>query len=160
MSKIILKQGDCMELISKIKDNSIRLLLTDIPYDDINRKDNGLRKLDKGIADIPTFDLEAWLQTIYDKANIFAIFCSPPQVSPIYNFFKNKRLEGKGTLRQLIWSKTNPSPMNGEYVYLSSVENCIWFKKKGTGKINRKCAKAVIEAPTGSSKYHPTEKKS
>ena len=83
---------------------------------------------------------------------------APPQVSPIYNFFKNKRLEGKGTLRQLIWSKTNPSPMNGEYVYLSSVENCIWFKKKGTGKINRKCAKAVIETPSGSSKYHPTEK--
>ena len=78
MSKIILKQGDCMELLKKVKDNSIRLLLTDIPYDDINRKDNGLRKLDKGIADIPTFNLELWLNTIYDKANIFAIFCSPP----------------------------------------------------------------------------------
>lgn len=48
--------------------------------------------------------------------------------------------------------------MNCEYVYLSSVENCVWFKKKGAGKLNRKYAKAVIEAPTGSSKYHPTEK--
>lgn len=34
-------------------------------------------------------------------------------------------------MRQLVWSKTNPSPMNGQYMYLSSIENAIWFKKRG-----------------------------
>lgn len=37
-----------MKLLPKIKDNSIRLLLTDIPYGVVNRNDNGLRNFDKG----------------------------------------------------------------------------------------------------------------
>ena len=48
--------------------------------------------------------------------------------------------------------------MNGEYVYLSGTENAVWFKKKGTGKLNCKCKKNYFIHPTGSSKYHPTEK--
>ena len=38
-----------------------RLLLTDIPYDEITRKDSGLRNLDKGKADIETFELTPFL---------------------------------------------------------------------------------------------------
>ena len=67
-------------------------------------------------------------------------------------------MKKKGTVRQIIWAKTNPSPMNGEYIYLSSTENAVWFKKKGTGKLNCKCRKNYFEFPTGSSKIHPTEK--
>ena len=33
----------------------------------------------------------------------------------------------------MIWAKSNPSPMNGEYIYLSGTENAVWFKKSGTG---------------------------
>ena len=40
-NKII--QGDCIEEMKKILDKSIPLILTDIPYDVINRKSNGLR---------------------------------------------------------------------------------------------------------------------
>lgn len=32
MNKTILKQGDCLELLKKIKDNSINLIVTDPPY--------------------------------------------------------------------------------------------------------------------------------
>ena len=65
---------------------------------------------------------------------------------------------GKGTVRQIVWCKSNPSPMNGEYIYLSGVENAVWFKKRGTGKLNSRCKKNWFVHPTGSSKYHPTEK--
>ena len=41
---------------------------------------------------------------------------------------KKKKL---GTVRHLVWEKTNPSPMNGQYIYLSGIENAVWFKKKG-----------------------------
>ena len=58
----------------------------------------------------------------------------------------------------MVWCKSNPSPMNGEYVYLSGTENAVWFKKKGTGKMNCKCKKNYFVHSTGSSKYHPTEK--
>lgn len=135
-----------------------RYLLTDIPYTVINRSDNGLRNLDKDKADIKTFELEDFLNLIWDKADIFTIFCANEQYSTIYEFFAQKAKEKKGTVRQVVWCKSNPSPMNGEYIYLSGTENAVWFKKSGTGKMNCKCKKNWIIAPTGSSKYHPTEK--
>jgi len=133
-----------------------RLLLTDIPYEKVNRKDNGLRNLNKDKADIKTFELNNFLEHIYESAEIFIIFCGNEQYSKIYDFFNRKA----GTVRQIIWAKTNPSPMNGEYVYLSGTENAVWFKKKGTGKLSElaKCKRNWFKFPTGSSKSHPTEK--
>lgn len=43
-------------------------------------------------------------------------------------------------------------------MYLNGTENAVWYKKKGTGKLNCKCKKNYFILPTGSSKYHPTEK--
>ena len=131
-----------------------RLLLTDIPYALVNRNDNGLRNLNKDKADMKTFEIDKFLNHIYDSADIFIIFCGNEQYSEIYKFFNNK----KGTVRQLIWAKSNPSPMNGEYIYLSGTENAVWFKKRGTGKLNCKCKKNWFIHSTGSSKIHPTEK--
>ena len=48
--------------------------------------------------------------------------------------------------------------MNGEYIYLSSIENAIYFKKQGTGKLNCKCKKSYFIYPCGKSKLHPTQK--
>lgn len=156
MSNVTLYEGNCMELMKKMP--MARLLLTDIPYEEVNRDSNGLRNLNKENADIKTFEILDFLNCIYDKAEIFVIFCGQNQLSEIFNFFNNKQKSGKGTVRQLVWAKTNPSPMNGEYVYLSGTENAIWFKKKGTGKLNCRCRTNVFSFPCGSSKYHPTEK--
>lgn len=153
---IDLRCGDCLELMKDIPKQ--RMLLTDIPYEEVNRKDNGLRNLNKDKADIKTFDLDIFLNAIYDKADIFIIFCGNEQYSTIYKFFSTKQKEKKGTVRQIIWAKSNPSPMNGEYIYLSGTENAVWFKKSGTGKMNCKCKKNYFIHSTGSSKYHPTEK--
>lgn len=153
---IDLRCGSCLEIMKDI--DKQRLLLTDIPYEEVNRKDNGLRNLNKDKADIKTFDLNVFLNTIYSKADIFIIFCGNEQYSTIYKFFSNKQKNHKGTVRQIIWAKSNPSPMNGEYIYLSGTENAVWFKKSGTGKLNCKCKKNYFIHPTGSSKYHPTEK--
>lgn len=153
---IDLRQGNCLELMKDIPKQ--RMLLTDIPYEEVNRKDNGLRNLNKEKADIKTFEIKDFLNIIYDKADIFIIFCGQNQISEIFNYFNKKQKNGKGTVRQLVWCKSNPSPMNGEYVYLSGTENAVWFKKKGTGKMNCKCKKNYFIHPTGSSKFHPTEK--
>ena len=112
---IKLYNGDCLEIMKNIPKQ--RLLLTDIPYEEVNRKDNGLRNLNKEKADLKTFDLDIFLSTIYDKADIFIIFCGNEQYSTIYKFFSIKQKEHKGTVRQLIWAKSNPSPMNGEYIF-------------------------------------------
>lgn len=122
---------DCMEYMRSLNNNSIDLVLTDIPYDGVNDNDDsgGLRKLNKGKADIITFDLANFLNEIYRITKGTAIiFCSNSQMSEIYNFFKHKK---DFTTRQLIWEKTNPSPMNGELFYLSGIENAVYAKKRG-----------------------------
>ena len=147
-----------MELMNNIPNESIDLVLTDIPYNVVNREDNGLRKLDKENADVLTFDLINFLEQLYDKAkSTIIIFCGKEQVSIIHSYFNDKQKKGKGTVRQLIWEKSNPSPMNGQHIYLSGVENAIWFKKRG-GTFNAHCKNTVFKYPIGRSKLHPTEK--
>lgn len=155
---IKLLQGDCMKLMNNIPNESVDLVLTDIPYNKVNRKDNGLRKLDKENADVLTFDLINFLNQLYDKTkSTIIIFCGKEQVSIIHSYFNDKQKKGKGTVRQLIWEKSNPSPMNGQHIYLSGVENAIWFKKRG-GTFNAHCKNTVFKYPIGRSKLHPTEK--
>lgn len=158
MKNTTIKHGDCMKIMPTLAKNSVNLTLTDIPYDMVNRVDNGLRNLDKGKADILTFDLDAFLDELYRiTSGTIIIFCGVNQVSTIYQYFADKQAAKKGTVRQLIWKKTNPSPMNGKYVYLSGIENAIWFRKRG-GTFNAHCKNTVFEFPAGRAKLHPTEK--
>ena len=153
-----LLKGDCIELMHSMDDGCVNLTLTDIPYGEVNRQDNGLRKLDKKQADIVTFNLQDFLKEVYRvTSSTVIIFCGQSQLSEIKNFFQEKQDAGKGTVRQLIWKKTNPSPMNGQHIYLSGIENAIWFKKRG-GTFNANCKNTVFEYPCGRSKMHPTEK--
>lgn len=150
-----LYQGDCIEFMKEMKDNMVDMTLTDIPYGEVSREDNGLRNLDKGLADTLTFNLIDFLDEVYrvTKGTI-VIFCGREQVSPIHEYFAKK---DKGTVRQGIWEKSNPMPSNGQYIYLSGIENFIWFRKpKGT--FNAHCKNPVLKHPNGSSKIHPTEK--
>lgn len=145
---------DCMIGMPKIKDESIPFILTDIPYATVSRDSNGLRNLDKSHADIMTFDLNIFLEELYRiSSNTIVIFCGKEQFSPIYAFFASK----KGTVRPIVWEKSNPSPMNGQYVYLSGIEMAVWFKKNG-GTFNAHCKNTVFKYPNGRSKLHPTEK--
>jgi len=157
MNKIINK--DCIWYMEAgITDNSVDLTLTDIPYGAVNRASNGLRNLDKGDADIMTFELQEFLSEVYRVTKgTCIIFCGQGQVSEIFNFFFEKQKKQKGTVRQLIWHKSNPSPMNGQHIYLSGIENAIWFKKRG-GTFNAHCKNTVFKHSGGRSKLHPTEK--
>ena len=153
-----LRLGDCLELMKNIPDGSVDLVLTDIPYGECNRNDNGLRNLNKENADIETFNLQEFLIEVYrvTKGTI-VVFCGQHQFSEIKNFFQEKQDKNKGTVRQLVWRKTNPSPMNGQHIYLSGIENAVWFKKRG-GVFNAHCKNTVFDYPCGRSKLHPTEK--
>ena len=150
--------NDCMNVMSKMPDNSVQLTLTDIPYGEVNRDSNGLRNLDKENADIVNFDINDFLNEVYriTKGTVI-IFCGKEQMSEIHKFFSEKQKTHKGTVRQLIYEKTNPSPMNGQTIYLSGIENAVWFKKRG-GTFNAHCKNTVFRYPCGRSKMHPTEK--
>ena len=153
MNKLI--QGDCLEEFEIIPENSVDFTLTDIPYNVVSRSSNGLRNLDKDKADILTFDLDIFLKEVLRVSkNSLVIFCGKEQFSYIYAFFAKQ----KGTVRPIVWQKSNPSPMNGQYIYLSGVEFAVWFKKAGAKTFNAHCKNTVFKYSNGSSKLHPTEK--
>lgn len=153
INKII--NGDCIDGMKQMEDNSVDFTLTDIPYNVVNRQSNGLRNLDKGFADELTFNLQEFLDNVYRVSkNSICIFCSKEQFSEIYAYFASK----KGTTRPIVWEKTNPSPMNGEYVYLSGIELAVWFKKQGARVFNARCKNTVFRFSNGARKIHPTQK--
>lgn len=146
---------DCIDGMKHMPDNSVDFTLTDIPYDVVNRESNGLRSLDKGKADEITFDLQEFMDHVYRvTSNSVCIFCSKEQFSTIFSYFSKK----SGTTRAVVWNKTNPSPMNGQYIYLSGVEVGVWFKKKGAKTFNAYCKNTVFNYPNGRNVWHPTQK--
>ena len=146
---------DCLEGMKRIPDNYADITLTDIPYGEVNRKSNGLRNLNKENADVFNIDMDELLREIYRVTEgQIIIFCGKEQFSEIYKFFANK----KGTTRSIIWQKTNPSPMNGQHIYLSGVEHAVWFKPRGRKVFNAHCKNTVFTYSNGSRKIHPTQK--
>lgn len=152
---------DCMDLMKTMKDKSIHTILTDIPYGEVSRTNNGLSQMknsELGSADTETFDLMAFIKEVDRLAtdNII-IFCGKGQFSTIFNYFAAKQEKKQGTVRQLIYEKTNPVPSNGQYVYLSGIENAVWFRKpKGT--FNAHCKNTVFRYPIQQPRIHKTEK--
>ena len=155
MNHFNLMLGDCLERMKEIPDRSADLVLTDIPYGEVNRSSGGLRTLDKGIAD--TFDnglipsIAAHLHRVA-KGAIY-VFCGTMQISTLCNEFTNLGM----TVRVGAWNKTNPSPMNGSRLWISGLEFCV-FARKANSVHNEHCKKALWDAPSGRSKIHPTQK--
>lgn len=159
---IELIHGDCLEKIKSIPDGSIDLVLTDIPYGEVSkngaeraRYSGQLRKIDKGSADLLTFEISSLLAEIkrVTRGSVY-IFCGIEQIQTIYTFFSQEK---DFMVRQCAWRKTNPAPVNGQHMWLSSFENCIFAKRRKT-KFNQSCKSSVWDFPTGRSKVHPTEK--
>lgn len=146
--------GDCLEKMKDIPDNSIDLVLTDIPYGEVNRKSNGLRNLDKSTADIVLFNIESLIKELsrVAKGSVY-IFCGTKQISGILTQLET---EGMST-RIAFWEKPNPSPMNGQNIWLSAVEVCAFGKKKGA-TFNEHCKPAVWKQTSVRGKIHPTQK--
>ena len=65
MNDITLHNDDCMNVFPSLEDGSINLTLSDIPYDEVNRKSAGLRNLDKSkVVDIITFPLDNFIDEV------------------------------------------------------------------------------------------------
>jgi len=149
-----LLQGDCLELMKTIPDGSVDMVLTDIPYGEVNQKSSGLRKLDRGNADRCDFDLNDMVDEFIRVAiGSFYVFCGTEQISNLIGAFKQNGL----TTRLCAWEKSNPSPMNGSKLWLSGMEFCV-FARKPKATFNEHCQKALWKFPVGRSKIHPTEK--
>jgi len=149
-----IENKDAMDLLSGIEDDHVDLLLTDIPYNEVNRKSNGLRNLDKGdadVLDIPLAELVREMVRVTKGSGY--IFCGFQQISEVIRVIK----EVTPSVRLLVWEKSNPSPMNGTKIWLSSIEPIVYFKKPNA-VFNEHCKGGVLRFPTQRSKIHPTQK--
>ena len=159
-------QGDCIKVMDIMIDKKymVDCSIVDIPYGNVSK--NGeerakyagqLRKIDKEEADIVTFDEIEFSKRLAQvtKGSIY-IFCGINQIAKIYNYFKDD-LKKNWMARLCTWHKTNPSPSNGQHMYLSASEFIIFAKRRNT-IFNGHCEHNVFNFPCGRSKLHPTEK--
>jgi len=151
-------QDDAIQMMSSLENNSVSMTLTDIPYDVVTRTQGSLKKmgsLDKKDADILTFDLQPFIDQVIrvTKGSIY-VFCSTEQAGQIRAQLVDRGL----TTRHCIWEKPDYPPLNGQYFWLSSIENCIFARKKGA-VFNEFCQSVVWrETIERHIKDHPTPK--
>jgi site-specific DNA-methyltransferase (adenine-specific) len=124
-----------------------------MPYGEVNRESSGLRELDKGVADIVTLPPVDLVARVVGLADTFYVFCGVQQVSDLRQHFFASGL----SVRLGIWEKSNPSPMNGESLWLSAVEACV-FARKPKAYFSMFCASPVWRGPSERLTEHPTEK--
>lgn len=141
--------GDCREILPSHP--KVDAVITDPPYGEVNRESAGLRSLDKQAADVVNGgELEAITGI---EAESFYVWCGVSQVSELRDRFSSRGY----TVRLGGWEKTNPSPMNGDRMWLSGFEACVFARRKGA-VFNEFCKTAIWHGPTQSETEHPTEK--
>lgn len=151
---VVIYHANSSEILEKMKDGSISLIVTDPPYNAINRKTGGLRMIDKGSADTLPVDVKRTAsEMIRVVSGSVYIWCSDEQ----YTDWSNALRDGGLTTRKCAWWKTNPSPMNGQYLWLSSLELCV-FDRKPKAAFNLRCAHPVWKGPVDKASAHPTPK--
>jgi site-specific DNA-methyltransferase (adenine-specific) len=130
------------------------MVLTDPPYNAINRETGGLRMIDKGAADSEAVDLPVLVAALAATgAHTVYGWCSSEQLSEWLI-----ALQAHGfTTRTGVWWKTNPSPMNGDALWLSAIEVCA-FGRRAKATFTRHCEGAVWRGPLAEPNGHPTPK--
>ena len=148
---ITIYHGDCREVLPTLE--PVDLVLTDPPYGEVNRESSGLRVFDKGAADVVTFMVEELATSLAALCRSVYLFCGIEQVSG----YRRALVAAGLSTRLAIWEKSNPSPMNGQYLWLSSIEACVFGRKSGA-PFNEHCASPVWRGPIARPQVHPTEK--
>lgn len=150
---------NCMEYMKSMEDNSVDFTLTDVPWDFHERgSKDSIRNLDFGAANDATFNLTEFLNQVSRiTRNTCLIFCGWDQFSQIITHFLDLN---KGTVRPLVWEKTNPLPLNATLNYLSAIELAVWWRAPNA-TFNAKFKSNVLRYAVQSSdkiKNHPTKK--
>jgi site-specific DNA-methyltransferase (adenine-specific) len=143
--------GDCREVLPGLP--RVDAVVTDPPYGEVNRASGGLRNLDKGVADVADFDLPELARLLASAGQSVYVWCGTEQVSE----FRRALVDQGFSTRACVWEKTNPSPMNGQYLWLSSVELCVFGKSAGAPFFGH-CASPVWRIPVETDQLHPTQK--
>lgn len=131
MNKLI--NGNSLEVMGDIKNNSIDTIITDPPYN-ISRDNNfttmGRAGIDFGEWD-KNFNLTEWLQIaepLLKKGGNIIIFNSWKNMTTIVESLEANGFEVKDMIR---WKKTNAMPRNRDRRFITDYEIAVWAVKKG-----------------------------
>lgn len=164
--------ADSRELIKRIPDNSIDLILTDPPYN-LGQHSTGNIPLpgrapmnnDVAAWDLIDFNPEDWadefVRILKPTGNLF-IFTSYNQIGRWYNSLDHKF----DTSNFMVWHKTNPAPKIFKAGFLNSCEMIFtcWNKKHTWNFLSQKEMHNFLESPICmrperlSNPKHPTQK--
>jgi len=160
---------DCLDGIKGIPDESIDLILTDIPYN-ISKENNfktmknrqGRNGIDFGKWD-KQFDIHSlyFLQRLLKKGGSLFLFHSFEQFGLLQSILSELNFKDK-----IVWEKTNPMPRNRDRRWISNIELASWYVKDGDkwtfNRQNDKYEGSVLRFPSesggGFKRYHPTQK--
>lgn len=165
INKII--HGECLEVMRKLPDKCVDLILTDPPYELELHGGSGMgafcdRKLIK-LKHIDFISSGFNYDTVFNefirlckKVNLY-IFCSNAQISKIMTWF-----ESKGYLvTLLVWHKTNAIPLINKK-YQSNAEFIVCVREQGATFNNLPVAESTKvftkPFPQGKCRIHPTQK--
>ena len=130
----VIFNGDCLNIMKKLPDNSVDLVVTDPPYEIKTSETKGktgafgstrrnfhneIRPLTNGIKN----EILDELVRIMKKVNIY-IWCNKEQLLQYMTYFKDYNMD------LLCWHKTNPVPTCNNK-YLSDTEYLLFFREKG-----------------------------
>lgn len=176
---INLYNADCIDIMSKIKDDTVDLIFTDPPYNLGNfmkERDTNLKKMREnffGSAGWDDMDFDEWERSmdvffkeserIIKKGGTMIVFMAIIKVESIIKIASKYGFYYKTTG---IWHKTNPMPRNMNLHFVNSTEAWIYLTyKTRTGTYNNegKLHHDFIETSLTSKKErkygkHPTQK--
>ena len=171
---IDLMQGDCLEVMKTIPDESIDLILTDCPYHIIsggctniprkdepsgifNRRNTFTQKNAKNgkLFDFNDIEFKEWLSEAYrvlkNNSHIY-IYINARNLKELQQTAENVGFKFQNII---IWNKGNSTPNR---YYLNAYEMILMLRKGSAKNINNMGTKNIIDIKNIRGKTHPTEK--
>lgn len=137
--------GSCLEVLQEVSDEFIDLVITDPPFNVMNKADLKFKhrtdiKQDAAFDQFDSYDhylafTREWVSSVVQKMKSDAslyVFFAAQYMTDLMNICLDQGLKYKGIL---IWHKTNPAPKIRKSGYLSSTES-ILFMVKGKPTFN------------------------
>lgn len=144
--------GDCLEIMAEMPDGCVDAVVTDIPYN-CSQVSSGLRKLDYGDWD-KGFDFRPAVAAFLRLSRgTICSWCGNTQLSGILEALKAADM----LCRALVWTKPNPTVLNGDKLYLPGFELCAYGKRRRS-TFNAHCHPGVWWMPPDVQRFHPTLK--
>lgn len=159
-----LLQGDCLELMKNIPDESVDLIVTDPPYKCISggkphlkgQPSGMLSKNDGKIFDYNDIEPEEWFPLLYRKLKNGSHCYIMTNTINLERYLTLARQTGFGLHNVLIWEKNNCTPNRW---YMKNCEYILFLRKGKAKRINNVGSKTVHQFDNVlGSKNHPTEK--